>query len=185
MKTDKYIYRSHFNNGTLFSFPFATVCMIWLIYYREENIRLWLLLLIGVLLNYLIFAVFISRWYFYDDRMVRIFVFRPFFREKVYIYEQLNKIKYHNAGRDGGPWFIVFRKKKQYFMEFNSFRFNKRAARTQITESLLSKNIKLEVRTDHEETDKDIIDLVKRKYPRNIRLDPMLPESYKQRILKR
>ena len=50
--------------------------------------------------------------------------------------------------------------------------FNKKAKRVEIVEFLLSKNVPIEVRTDFEKKDKEIIDLVKKKHPKNIRLYP-------------
>ena len=183
MKTNKYIYHSQFNNGTIIGFPFTTVFMIWLFYKGQIGVNIWLLCLIATLFNYLIFA-FQSRWYFYDDHIVRIFVFRPFFRKRVFKYEQLYKIRYvHDGNRDCPARFIVFQKKKRHFKDFNRFVFNKRAGRFQIIEFLLSKNVKIEVTTHFENMDKSIIDIVKKKYPKNIRLDPMLPKGYQQWIL--
>ena len=186
MGKDKLLFRSQFDNGQIVALLLCTVVFI-IFHYMDKtlNTPLGLFILIGTLFNYLLLAIFQSRYYFYEDRMERVFVFRPFLRRKVFMYEQLNKIRYNDGiGYGECIKFIVFIKKKQYFKYFNRFIFSKQNKRVEIVEFLLSKNITMEVRTNSEKRDKEIIDMVKKKYPQNIRLDPQLPKSYQERILK-
>ena len=185
---NNYLYRSQFRD-IIRIFPFATVFSL-LLYYHQL-IKLgnsgWLLILIVALVNYLM-LVFQSRYYFYDDYVVRIFVFRPFFRRTVFKYNQISKIRFIHVPAYGTKLFEIYQKKMQFFT-FKGFKFKKHADRVQIVKFLLSKNVQIELRTDYAEKDKEIIDMVKRKYPpkkypKNIRLDPQMPESYHQRILK-
>jgi hypothetical protein len=46
----------------------------------------------------------------------------------------------------------------------------KHIKRVEIVKFLLSKNIEMEVRTNSEKEDKEIINMVKKKYPKNIRI---------------
>ena len=183
-----YLYRSQFKD-IIKVFPFATMFSLLLYYHqlvRSGNPG-WLLILIVVLLNYLM-LVFQSRYYFYEDRIVRIFVFRPFCRKTVFRYEQISKIRFVHVPVYGTKLFEIYQKKMQFFT-FKSFMFKKHTDRVNVVEFLLSKNIQIELRTDYAEKDKEIIDMVKKKYPpkkypKNIRLDPQMPESCHQRFLK-
>jgi hypothetical protein len=166
MEINKHLFCSQLNSSLIVAFLSGTVVSIWLFYLPPLSISVWLLILAGALFNYLILATFQSRYYFYEDRMVRIFIFRPFYRKTVFKYEQIFKIKFI---RTYYPEFIVYRRKKQFFSYFNSFLFNKQNERIQIVGFLLSKNVKMEVRSDFEKKDKEIIDMVKKKYPNNIR----------------
>ena len=173
METNQYLFRSQFEKSLIVAFLLGTAFSIWCFHLPPFYIPVWLLILIGVLFNYLLLAIFQSRYYFYEDHVVRIFVFSPFFRKTVFRYEQLYKIKYKHLGAKGEyPKFIVYQKKKQYLKYFNNFVFNKHVGRVEIVEFLLSKNVTIEVRTDFEKMDMEIIDMVKKKYPRNIRLHP-------------
>ena len=185
MEEEKYLFRSKFNDIFIVLF-LATSIVMWVSYmeFPLDGIHFWLFILKGALPNYLMLALFQSHYYFYDEGMVRIFTFRPFFRKKVFMYDKIYKIRYQNGGGKGEyPRFIVFQKKKQYYKFFNGFLFNKRG-RVQIVEFLLSKNIQMEVISHNVKEDREIINMIKKKYPKNIRLDPMLPKSYQERILK-
>ena len=169
MGTDKYLFRSQFELSGNLALVFATVFSIWLCHHSMIKIHLWALILVGILLNYILLAIFQSRYYFYDNKIEKIFIFRPFCRKTVFVYEQLYKVKFKHIGTKGEyPKFIVYLKKKQYYKYFNNFIFNKHSKRVEIVEFLLSKNVKMEVRTDFEKKDKEIIDMVKKKYPQNI-----------------
>jgi len=173
METNKYLFRSQFEISRVVALILTTVFSIWLCHIPPLGVPVWLLVLIGLLFIYFMLAIFQSRYYFYDNKIVKIFIFRPFCRKTVLLYEQLFKIKYKHIGTKGEyPKFIVFQKKKQYYKWFNNFIFNKHSKRVEIVEFLLSKNVTMEVRSDFEKKDKEIIDMVKKKYPKNIRLYP-------------
>jgi len=173
METEKYLFRSQFEFSWIVALILTSVFSIWLCHHSLFDIPLWLLILVGISFNYILLAIFQSRYYFYNDKIVRVFIIRPFCRKSVFAYEQLYKVKFKHIGTKGEyPKFIVYQKKKQYLKFFNNFVFNKHAQRIQIVEFLLSKNVFMEVRTDFEKKDKEIIDLVKKKYPQNIRLYP-------------
>jgi len=169
METNKHLFRSQLNNSIIVSFLVGTAIGIFGFHLPPFGIPVWLLFLFGILFNYLVFAFSLSRYYFYNDQFVRIFLLRPFLRKTYFKYEQIFKIKYT---RIWYPEFIVFRKRKQFFPNFNNFLFNKHTKRVEIVEFLLSKNVKIEVRSPSEKKDKEIIDLVKKKYPKNIHLYP-------------
>ena len=167
MKKKGYLYRSQLNIYLVYPFLLSTAIFIWRFYLL--GIPVWLLLLIGVLFQYLLLAFFQCYYCFYDNCVVKMFLFRPFYRKKTLEYDQFYKIRIEHAWN---PIFIVYQNKKQYFKCFNNFVFNKHAGRIQIIEFLLSKNVQMEVRTGSEKIDKEIIDLVKKKYPKNIHLYP-------------
>lgn len=169
METNKYLFRSQLNNTIIQSFLFGTVFGMWLFHSPPFNFSVWLLILVGALFNYLIWAICLSRYYFYEDRIVRVFIFRPFYKKTAFKYEQIFKIKFTRVWY---PEFIVFRKRKQFFPNFNNFLFCKHAQRVEIVAFLLSKNVFMEVRNGFENKDKEIIEMVKKKYPKNIRLYP-------------
>ena len=169
MKTNKYIFRSQLNYTLIDALLFGTAFGIWGFHLPPLDIPVWLLIFVGILFNYLIWAIYLTRYFFYEDRIVKVFVFRPFYRETVFEYEQIFKIKFTRVWY---PEFIVFRKRKQFFPNFNNFLFRKHTQRVQIVEFLLSKNVFMEVPTDFDKKDKEIIDMVKKKYPKNIRIYP-------------
>ena len=175
MGTNNFLFRSQFDISGIVPPILATVFLIWLFHFPPFCISVWLLILIGVLFNYLILAIFRSRYYFYDNHIVRIFPFRLVFRKKVFRYEGSKMIYIHAVGMGGNPQFVLFRRRyRKYNLKnfTNTFYFNKHDGRVEIIEFLLSKNVILEVRTDFDKKDKGIIDMVKKKYPKNIRLYP-------------
>jgi hypothetical protein len=146
---------------------------IWHFYLPPLSISVWLLILAGALFNYLILAASQSHYYFYDNQIVQVFALRLFYRRgKVLGYENIKIIYIHTVGMGGEPQFVIFRRQyKKFYIGnlLNTFYFNTPSKRVQIVNFLLSKNVHLEVRSDFEKKDKEIIDLVKKKYPNNIR----------------
>ena len=170
METNKCLFRSQFECSKIVITFLITAWLLFSLYVYQRNTPIGLLLLIGILFTYSLLAIYQSRYYFYDHQFIRVFTFRPFFRKKIYKYEQIYKIKYLHIPYYGTRKFIVYRNKKQYFQTFNSFVFNRHVKRVEIVDFLLSKNVTMEVRSDFEKKDKEIIDMVKKKYPKNIRL---------------
>lgn len=111
METNKYLFRSQLNDTIILAFLFATLFGIWGFHYPPLSIPVWLLILVGALFNYILLALFQSRYFFYEDRIVRVFIFRPFCRKTVFMYEQIFKVKFT---RDRYPVFVVYRKNNQF-----------------------------------------------------------------------
>lgn len=160
METSNYLFRSQFDNALIFALSLGGVLLL---FFMLLGASIWLFIM--VLFVYLIFAIFQRRYYFYEHQIVRIFIFRPFCRKKIFRYENI-KIKYINGNhKNGQPQFVIF--SKQYRIRLknlvNTFYFHKHIERVKIVEFLLSKNVPIEVRTDFEKRDKEIIDMVKRK----------------------
>jgi hypothetical protein len=163
METNNYLFRSQFNKGWIV-IPIITILGIWL-FHLTLNISLWKLILIGILFDYLFSTIFQKRYYFYNNQIVRIFIFRPFYRKKVFRYEDI-KLRYiHGRHRAGEPQFVIF-----FYLYrticllkniFNTFYFHKHSERVNIVYFLLSKNVPIELWTGFEEEDKEIIDMVK------------------------
>jgi hypothetical protein len=130
------------------------------------------LIITGIIVDYLILAVFFYHFYFYEDRVERIFVFRPFFRRKTFLYKQICKIKYLDVGGRGEhPEFLIYLNGRRFSL-FKAFIFRKKTNKIKITEFLMSKNIVMQVYTIFIKSNKEIIDLVKAKYPDNVRTRP-------------
>jgi hypothetical protein len=165
---NKYLFKSKYKISRIIIPTLASMWFWESMYFDLQYFSIWIFSLSEILFFYLLLAIYQSRYYFYDDQIIRIFTFRPFFRKAAFKYEQIFKIKYIHIPYFGTRKFIVFRNKRQYFQTFNSFSFNKQDERIQIVDFLLSKNVKIEVRSDFEKKDKEIIDMVKKKYPNNI-----------------
>jgi hypothetical protein len=171
MEENKYI--SNINSTGHVAICLSSLGFIYVFYIIYRPISFLVLILLVFLIAYMLLAIYQSLYYFYDDKIVRIFSFRPFLRKTIFEYEKIYKIKYHHIGSKGSyPKFIIYLGKRQYFKYFKTFVFKKHVQRVEIVEFLLSKNVEIEVRTDFEKKDKEIIDLVKEKYPKNIRLYP-------------
>jgi hypothetical protein len=112
MEKDKYLFRSQIDIGRIAVFFLNIGLFICYFYFPPFCLPVWLLIILGMFFNYLFLAIFQYCYYFYDDRMVRVFIFRSFFRKRIFMYEQLTKIRYDNApGYGDYTKFIVFRKK--------------------------------------------------------------------------
>ena len=172
MKNNEYLFCSQFEYFTIVIPILAVFWVLCLVYFDEAHLlSVWLFFLIPIMFSYLLFAIYYKRFYFYNNQIIRVFIFRPFYRKTVFKYEQFFKVKYIHVGGGIGeyPRFIIYRKKRQYFHVFNTFTFDKHVKRVEMVEFLLSKNVVMEVRSTFPKKEREIIDLVKKKYPKNIR----------------
>jgi len=83
-------------------------------------------------------------------------------------------IKFINVGgRSQFPRFIIHRKENKFFKSFfHAFYFKKRSKRVEVIKFLLSKNVVMDISISIPKKNKEIIEMVKEKYPNNVFINP-------------
>ena len=173
MNNSDYIFKSQFPIKNIFAFNTAAVYVIFLYYIYSDYYAVKILTILTPFLNYILLSLLYYIFYFYEDRVVRVFVFRPFRREKVFYYEQFISVTFQHIGyqayADWAKFNISLKPHKRRF--FLTFTIRKRAKRVEITKFLLSKGIEMCVLSSFRKRDQEIINLVWAKYPKNVRVD--------------
>jgi len=184
MKIKYHIFKSQYYSLNFFLCNSGAAIIIFLCHFGpypiEKNILL--LYITWFLFNYIFLFFFYYIFYFYEYKIVRVFIFRPFFREKVIFYDYIYKIKFKNIIAKGEfPRFIIYKNEKKSLPLFNTIYLRKKSNRVKIIKFLINKNVTLEVRTEYKKKDKEIIDLVRAKYPENVFVNPSPHYWYKQK----
>ena len=140
MKNNKYLFKSQF-----YLFPFILCncgAALFIFFCKFEPFYFGVYLFLWILSNFIFLFFFYYIFYFYEDKIVRKFVFNPFFKQKEIYYEQLYKVQFINTGGiKANRRFKVYRKNFMFFKcVFHTFYFRKSAMRIEIVKFLLSKS---------------------------------------------
>ena len=99
---------------------------------------------------YLIWSLIINIYYFYEDKIKIVYIFRFFKREKVVLYSDIERIRYiHSAGNKQARIALIFKEKSDPTLLLPSFSFTHRyfMKRKEILLFLHSKGIPIVINT--------------------------------------
>lgn len=155
----KTILKSNINGGSVFAFWIIYGIIIYLTWNLTESIYLkYSIVIISIILTYIVLALWLNRFYFYDDKVKIIYYFRFKNREIDILFSKIKLVKYiHTVGKGNSPMIVLIyegEKISKLFKPSNSCThrfFNKRK---EILKLLDSKGIPIEIISDFKKDEK-------------------------------
>lgn len=154
----KTILKSNINGDSVFGFWFIYGIIIYLTWNLTESIYLkYSIVIISIILTYIVLALWLNRFYFYDDKVKIIYYFRFKNREIDIPFSKIKLVKYiHTVGKGKSPMIVLIyegEKISKLLKPSNSCThrfFNKRK---EILKLLDSKGIPIEIISDFKKDD--------------------------------
>ena len=158
----KALYKSHINLFDLILYPvYYSVFLPYPIWSLAEDIIVRQIAFYSIpVFCYLIWSVFINIYYFYDDRVEIVYLFRVFNRKKKVLYSDITEVRYVNGSGWAQPIVVFVYKGKSFkkvFWPSNSFTHRRFKRRKEILLFLHSKVIPMIIKAVFEK-DKEIFD---------------------------
>ena len=158
----KALYKSQINLFDLILYPvYYSVFLPYPIWSLAEDVIVRQIALYSIpVFCYLIWYVFINIYYFHEDRVEIVYLFRVFNRKKIVLYSDITEVRYINGGGWAQPIVVFVYKGKSFkkiFWPSNSFTHRRFKRRKEILLFLHSKGIPMIIKTVFEK-DKEIYD---------------------------
>lgn len=158
----KALYKSQINLFDLILYPvYYSVFLPYPIWSLAKDIIIRQIALYSIpVFCYFIWCMFINMYYFHEDRVEIVYLFRYFNRKKIVLYSDITEVRYVNGGGWAQPIVVFVYKGKSFkkiFWPFNSFTHRRFKRRKEILLFLHSKGIPIIIKTVFEK-DKEIFD---------------------------
>lgn len=145
-------YKSQINLGSLILFiVWYSILIVYPLFTIVENVVINYLAICSLpIFSYIIWCVFINIYYFYDNKIKIVYIFRFFNREKEIQYSEIDEIRYiHTAGTKQPMVVFVYKGKSfsKLFLPSNSFTHRYFEKRKEILLFLHSKGIPIIINT--------------------------------------
>jgi len=145
----KPILKSQINGSSFFGFWIIYGIIIYLTWNLTESVLLeYLIVVVTPILTYIALALWVNRYYFYEDKIKIVYIFRFKIREMDIPYSKIKQIRYIHTEGAKQPMIVLIYESKTFsklFKPSNSFTHRFFKKRKEILKFLAGKGIPVEI----------------------------------------